>query len=108
MELAGQAGLPVNIVSGGSTGTYNMDKEFGLTELECGSYVFMDTIYRDVGGKDNDQVYTDFESSMSILVTVDSKRHPNQVTTDYGNKAMARPTDTVKLRSGVRSYSEGV
>ena len=96
MELAGQAGLPVNIVSGGSTGTYNMDKEFGLTELECGSHVFMDTIYRDVGGKDNDQVYTDFESSMSILVTVDSKRHPNQVTTDYGNKAMARPTDTVK------------
>jgi len=96
LELARKAGLPVNIVSGGSTGTYNMDNEFGLTELECGSYVFMDSIYREVGGKDNDQVYTDFESSMSILVTVDSKRHPDQVTTDYGNKAMARPTDTVK------------
>jgi 3-hydroxy-D-aspartate aldolase len=96
VELAKKTGLPVNIVSGGSTGTYNMDKELGLTELECGSYVFMDSIYRQVGGKTDDQTYTDFESSLSILVTVDSKRHSGQVTTDYGNKAMARPTDTVK------------
>jgi D-serine deaminase-like pyridoxal phosphate-dependent protein len=94
--MAKKAGLPVNIVSGGSTGTYNMDREFGLTELECGSYIFMDSIYRQVGGKSDDRNYADFESSLSILVTVDSKRHSGQVTTDYGNKAMARPTDTVK------------
>lgn len=96
VALAKKAGLPVSIVSGGSTGTYNMDREFGLTELECGSYVFMDSIYRQVGCKSDDQTYKDFESSLSILVTVDSKRHAGQVTTDYGNKAMARPTDTVK------------
>jgi D-serine deaminase-like pyridoxal phosphate-dependent protein len=96
VALSKKAGLPVNIVSGGSTGTYNMDAPLGLTELECGSYVFMDSIYRQVGGKTNDETYTDFESSMSVLVTVDSKRHSGQVTTDYGNKAMARPTDTVK------------
>jgi D-serine deaminase-like pyridoxal phosphate-dependent protein len=96
VALARKAGLPVNFVSGGSTGTYNMDREFGLTELECGSYVFMDSVYRQVGGKSDDQTYTDFESSLSVLVTVDSKRHPGQVTTDYGNKAMARPTDIVK------------
>ena len=34
VALCKQAGLPVKIVSGGSTGTYNMDHEFGLTELE--------------------------------------------------------------------------
>ncbi len=51
VALAKKAGLPVGIVSGGSTGTYNMDHELGLTELECGSYVFMDSIYRQVGGK---------------------------------------------------------
>ncbi|MCX6595404.1 MAG: alanine racemase [Acidobacteria bacterium] len=96
MLLAKKAGLPVNIVSGGSTGTYNMDKEFGLTELECGSYVFMDSIYKQVGGQSNDNEYTDFESSLSVLVTVDSKHHPRQVSTDYGNKALAKPTDTVK------------
>ncbi len=96
MLLAKKAGLPVNIVSGGSTGTYNMDREFGLTELECGSYVFMDSLYKKVGGQSNDTEYTDFESSLSVLVTVDSKHHARQVSTDYGNKALAKPTDTVK------------
>jgi D-serine deaminase-like pyridoxal phosphate-dependent protein len=107
VALAKKAGLPVNIVSGGSTGTYNIDKELGLTELECGSYVFMDSIYRGIGGKENDQVYTDFESSLSVLVTVDSKRHPDQVTTDYGNKAMARPTDTVKGMPWLQVATQG-
>jgi D-serine deaminase-like pyridoxal phosphate-dependent protein len=31
-----------------------------------------------------------------VLTTVDSKRHPNQATIDYGNKAGVRPTDKVK------------
>ena len=96
VELARKAGLPTNIISGGSTGTYNMDKENGLTELEVGSYVFMDTVYHGIGGKDDDSVYSDFQGSLTVLVTVDSKRWPNQVTTDYGNKALARPTDKVK------------
>ncbi|MEO7650760.1 MAG: alanine racemase [Bryobacteraceae bacterium] len=107
VALAKKAGLPVEIVSGGSTGTYNMDKEYGLTELECGSYVFMDSIYSQVGGKDNDQVYTDFESSLSVLVTVDSKRHPGQVTIDYGNKAMAKPTDVVKGKPWLELVNQG-
>ncbi|MFN7997925.1 MAG: alanine racemase [Bryobacteraceae bacterium] len=96
VALAKKSGLPVNIVSGGSTGTYNMDHEFGLTELEAGSYVFMDTVYFGVGGKDDDKVYNDFKGALTVLTTVDSKRHPNIVTTDYGNKAITRPTDQVK------------
>lgn len=107
VALAKKAGLPVNIVSGGSTGTYNMDHEFGLTELECGSYVFMDSIYQKVGGKSNNEVYTDFETSLSVLVTVDSKRHPGQVTTDYGNKALARPTDLVKGKPWLEVSTQG-
>jgi D-serine deaminase-like pyridoxal phosphate-dependent protein len=96
VELARKAGLPTKIISGGSTGTYNIDKENGLTELEVGSYVFMDTIYHGIGGKDDDSLYSDFHGALTVLVTVDSKRWPNQVTTDYGNKALARPTDKVK------------
>ena len=94
--LARKSGLPVNIVSGGSTGTYNMDHEHGLTELEAGSYVFMDTAYFAIGGKDDDKVYNDFKGSLTVMTTVDSKRHPNIVTTDYGNKAITRATDQVK------------
>jgi D-serine deaminase-like pyridoxal phosphate-dependent protein len=96
VALARRSGLPVNIVSGGSTGTYNMDHEHGLTELEAGSYVFMDTAYFAIGGKDDDKVYNDFTGALTVLTTVDSKRHPNLVTTDYGNKAITRTTDQVK------------
>ena len=58
-DLALKAGLPVNIMSGGSTGTYNIDYETGLTELEAGTYVFMDTEYFIVGGQDGNmtQIY---------------------------------------------------
>ena len=107
VALSKKAGMEVKIVSGGSTGTYNMDHELGLTELECGSYVFMDSVYRKVGGKTNDQVYTDFENSMSVLTTVDSKHHAGQVTTDYGNKAMAQLTDEVKGQSWLQVDKQG-
>lgn len=107
LALARRAGLPSGIVSGGSTGTYNIDKDLGLTELECGSYVFMDSLYRGVGGQSDDAVYTDFENSLSVLVTVDSKQHRGQVSTDYGNKALARPTDTVKGKPWLKVGTEG-
>lgn len=94
--LARKSGLPVHIVSGGSTGTYNIDHDNGLTELEAGSYVFMDTVYFGIGSKSGDATYSDFPGSLTILTTVDAKLHAGLVTTDYGNKAMVRPTDRVK------------
>jgi D-serine deaminase-like pyridoxal phosphate-dependent protein len=96
VALAKKAGLPIGIVTGGSTGTYNIDHELGLTELECGSYVFMDSKYNKVGGKSDDHVYTDFDIALTVLTTVDSKHHKGQVTIDYGNKALIQETDEVK------------
>jgi D-serine deaminase-like pyridoxal phosphate-dependent protein len=96
VALAQKVGLPVGWVSGGSTGTYNIDKEHGLTELEAGSYVFMDTAYFAIGGKTDDAVYRDFAGALTVLTTVESKHHPRQVTIDYGNKAMNQATDQVK------------
>jgi D-serine deaminase-like pyridoxal phosphate-dependent protein len=96
-DLAKKAGLPVNIISGGSTGTYNIDHETGLTELECGTYVFMDTEYFIIGGKDGDiKRYNDWNAALTVLTTVDSQHHPNIITTDYGAKALAKNTDQVK------------
>jgi 3-hydroxy-D-aspartate aldolase len=96
-DLAKKAGLPVNFISGGSTGTYNIDHETGLTELECGTYVFMDTEYFIVGGKDGDMKrYNDWKPALTVLTTVDSQHHPNIITTDYGAKALAKNTDEVK------------
>lgn len=107
LELSRKAGLNVKIVSGGSTGTYNIDKENSLTELECGSYVFMDTGYFAIGGKSDDAKYSDFGGALTVLTTVDSKRHPNVATIDYGNKAMARTTDQVKGRPALHVANQG-
>jgi 3-hydroxy-D-aspartate aldolase len=103
-----KAGMPVEIMSGGSTGTYNIDCESKrLTELQAGSYVFMDTIYRQIGGKDDPAVYRDFEPALTVMTTVISKRHPRQCTIDAGNKALLRPTDEVKGRPEVKVENQG-
>jgi len=107
VELIQKSGIPVNIFSGGSTGTYNMDHENGLTELEAGSYVFMDERYFIIGGKDDPATFTDFAGALTVLATVDSKHHPNQATIDYGNKAGVRPTDKVKGMPRLMVGSQG-
>jgi len=107
VALAKKSGLPVKIVTGGSTGTYNIDHENGLTELEAGSYVFMDTAYFAVGSKSDEHVYTDFKDALTILTTVESKQHPKLVTIDYGNKAMLRNTDAVKGMPWMKVVPQG-
>jgi D-serine deaminase-like pyridoxal phosphate-dependent protein len=105
---ARSAGLPVEIITGGSTGTYNVDSELkGLTELQAGSFVFMDTLYREIGGKDNPATFDDFGSALTVLSTVISKRHPGLCTIDAGNKALLKPTDEVKGRPDVKVENQG-
>ncbi|MBA3440680.1 MAG: DSD1 family PLP-dependent enzyme, partial [Pyrinomonadaceae bacterium] len=88
-QLLKEKGFPVEIMSGGSTGTYNIDSALeGMTELQVGSYVFMDVDYRRIGGKSG-AVYTDFAPSLSVLSTVISKNHPDRATIDAGIKAFA-------------------
>ena len=44
------------MVSVGGTGSYNIDADFpGVTEIQPGSYIFMDTHYNKIGGRDNPQ-----------------------------------------------------
>ena len=107
VDLCKKSGLPVNVFTGGSTGTYNIDHEVGLTELEVGSYVFMDMRYAPIGSKTGEQTFTDFAFAMSILTTVDEKLHPNQAGIDYGNKAGVRKTDTVKGMPWIEVAAQG-
>lgn len=108
VAAARAAGLPVEIVTGGSTGTYNIDSEIkGLTELQAGSFVFMDTLYREIGGKDDPHSYSDFGMALTVMTTVISHRHPRLCTIDAGNKAMLKPTDVVKGRPEVKVENQG-
>ena len=64
------AGLPVEVVAGGSTGTYDIDSELaGLTELQSGSYCVMDLEYRRIGGREREAL-TDFEMALTVVATV--------------------------------------
>lgn len=105
--LCRKAGMNVTMITGGSTGTYNIDKEIGLTELQAGSYIFMDTLYMGVGGKTNAEIYADFVPSMAVMTTVISQNHRGQVTIDAGNKAMLKPTDRVVGRPEVIVENQG-
>jgi D-serine deaminase-like pyridoxal phosphate-dependent protein len=88
-ELLAKNGLDVAILSGGSTGTYNIDSAVrGVTELQVGSYVFMDVDYRRIGGRNEQAVYTDFRPSLTVLTTVVSATHADRVTVDAGTKAL--------------------
>lgn len=82
-----EAGVEIAVVTGGGTGTFATDAALGvLTEVQPGSYAFMDREYRDALGDDPDGA---FAQSLSIAATVISANHPKWVTVDAGLKALA-------------------
>ncbi len=83
------AGLPVEIVAGASTGTYDIDSELdGLTELQSGSYCVMDLDYRRIGGRTGPML-TDFEMALTVLATVVSVPTGDRAIVDAGLKAFS-------------------
>ena len=99
-DLFEKHGLPTEIVTGGSTGTFDIDPELpGLTELQSGSYCVMDIDYRRIGakgGKINDQ----FETALTVLTTVVSRPSVELAIVDGGFKAFSTdrpfPPETVE------------
>lgn len=83
------AGLPLEIRSGGGTGSWRWDAESGvLNELQAGSYLFMDSHYGSIGGENSD-IYDDFKPSLFVLTTVVSAPGPGHVVMDAGHKALS-------------------
>ena len=83
------SGLNTEIFSGGGTGTYNIYHLVpGFTDVQAGSYIFMDMQYVAIGNADGQPVYDDFEPSLTVLATVVNNRFPGRLTTDAGAKAL--------------------
>lgn len=83
VDLLHRHGLPVEIVSGGGTGTYDITGSHPtMTEIQAGSYVFMDAIYR--------VVRPEFDISLTLLATVISRPQPDYIVTDAGVKALSK------------------
>lgn len=89
-RLLEKSGIECNLLTGGSTGTYNIDSDIdGITELQPGSFVFMDVDYNRIGGQDGNAVYRDFKNSLTVLTTVVSKPSDNEAVVDGGLKAFS-------------------
>ncbi len=79
LERLTEAGLPARTLSGGSTGTAQIKAAEGLyTELQAGSYLFMDATYRTLD--------LPFGSALTVLSTVVSAK-PGLVVVDAGVKS---------------------
>jgi len=62
-----KVGIPVEIVSGSGTFTYRFASEIeGITEIQAGTYLLMDTAFRDHGVRE-------FDCTLSVLATVTSR-----------------------------------
>lgn len=83
-----RSGIACPLVTGGSTGTYRFDSENpGITELQPGSFVFMDMEYGQIGGPDGTE-YRDFKNALTVVTTVVS-RSAGLAIVDGGYKAFA-------------------
>ena len=84
-----RSGLSTEIFSGGGTGTYNiLPRASGVTDVQVGSYIFMDCQYLEIGGESNEQVYDDFLPSLTVVTTVLNTYFAKSITTDAGAKAL--------------------
>lgn len=80
--------LAPEIVSGGGTGTFDLDAMAAVfTESQAGSFMFMDVQYEDVWTKDG--LTPPFEPAMFVQTAVHSASHAGVVTTDAGSKRFA-------------------
>jgi 3-hydroxy-D-aspartate aldolase len=81
-DAMARKGLSTEILSGGSTGTWQIDTALPeLTELQAGSFVLMDLAYRRAG--------LDFRQGITVLGTVVSANHENFVSVDAGTKSFS-------------------
>lgn len=99
------AGMPIEIVTGVGTGTHEMDAAAGVfTEMQPGSYVFMDAEYEHVLADEGRA--SPFETSLFVQSTVVSTQAPSWVTIDAGTKAFATDSGLPVAARGVGGLSE--
>ena len=92
-------GFAVDVLTGGGTGSLAIDLEFGgLTELQPGSYVFMDSTYRRIGW-DSKAAPAPFANSLSVLAGVVSRPLADRAVLDVGWKAASSDSGPPVLKT---------
>jgi D-serine deaminase-like pyridoxal phosphate-dependent protein len=102
-------GIACPVISGSGTGTHAFDMAGPFTELQVGSYVFMDADYARVRQEDGTPL--PFAPALYVLATVVSANREDQVTVDAGTKALAvngpPPSYFIGLPAGARYAFSG-
>lgn len=92
-------GLASSVVTGAGTGTHAIDGVGGVfTEMQVGSYIFMDAEYAKVE-LDHD-LRSPFQPALYVQTTVISNNQRDHVTTDGGTKAFALNGPPPEITSG--------
>ena len=93
------AGFDMQVVTGGGTGTAEFCAAVaGVTEVQPGSFIFMDTDYRNALG-------SFYSNSLTILSTVLSSQGPRLVTTDSGLKSLTTDSGLAECKDGRYEYT---
>jgi D-serine deaminase-like pyridoxal phosphate-dependent protein len=93
------AGFAPPIVTGSGTGTHRIDLDLGVfTELQAGSYVFMDKQYLDCELAEDDAA--PFEVALAVDARVVSANHSGLVTIDAGFKSLSTDGGVAAVRRG--------
>jgi len=99
IEAASAAGIRFGIVTGGGTGSHDLDAQDDLfTELQVGSYVFMDADYSAVLA--GAAASPSFDVALLVQAAVVSVNQPGWVTVDAGTKAFATDSGVPLVAGG--------
>ncbi len=98
LQLLASAGIECEIVSGAGTGSYPFETESGVyTELQCGSYIFMDGHYKTIQDRDRVPV-SEFRNALFVVTSIISVAAEGRAICDAGLKAHSIDSGMPQIR----------
>ncbi|MDQ5937314.1 MAG: hypothetical protein QG574_4673 [Cyanobacteriota bacterium erpe_2018_sw_21hr_WHONDRS-SW48-000092_B_bin.40] len=92
-KLIRSEGIPLEIVTTGGTGTAEICAQFeAITEVQPGSFVFMDVAYRNAIG----QLYA---NALTVISTVISRPVPERAVIDAGLKSLSNDMGNAEVKN---------
>jgi 3-hydroxy-D-aspartate aldolase len=91
MDSLTAVGIKCPVVSGGGTGSFLFEASSGIyTEIQCGSYAFMDADYGRIRNQDGQRLdKADWENALFLLTSIVSTAKDGQAVCDAGLKVQS-------------------
>ncbi|MFD2179007.1 DSD1 family PLP-dependent enzyme [Veronia pacifica] len=91
--------LRPSIISGGGTGTFEAYQGLSYTEIQAGSYIFMDNAYQKIGDEHQNDINQQFGIALKVLTSVISHPKPNRAVVDAGTKCLSIDMGVAEVES---------